>query len=166
MNPGNETCCYSHEGTKEITYHNTVTIPTVAEAWSTYYKDAGYSIPTGTIHTSTGTSFASEITSISSTSTIMPAQSQSLSLPQSPSRQSSPTSASKPTPVSRTTAISPGGKAIFGIAGAFSAFGAVGLFYLFRRSRNKRREQSRSNSTPNAHLAGRHELMGHDMRTE
>ena len=166
MNPGNDTCCSSHEGIKEITYHNTATIPTLAGAWSTYYKDAGYSIPTGTIHTSTGTSFASEITSIPSTSTTPPAQFQSLSLPQSPSTQSSPTSTSKPTPVSKTTTISPGGKAVFGIAGALAAFGAVGLFYLFRRSRTKRRERSRSKPTPDVHLAGRHELMEHDVRGE
>ncbi len=134
MDAGNETCCFNGEGIKEITYHNTATIPTVAEAWAIYYKDAGYSVPTTTRDPPTSNFLALNSTSISPTSTTMPAQTtQSLNPPQSPSEQLDPTNEPKPTPGSTfTTAISPGEKASIGTAGALGALGLAGSLYLFR----------------------------------
>ena len=172
-----------------------MTIPTVAEAWATYYKDAGYSVPTTTRDPPTSTFLAFNSTSISSTSTTMPAQIQSLNLPQSPSRQLDPTNEPKTTPGSTiTTAISPREKASIGTAGALGALGIAGSLYLFRRSKKKRLERIRSelapevvrseeteSRRPNAqtqmnttsdwpvetmHLGGRNELTELDGRTE
>ena len=90
MDPGSETCCFNGEGVREITYHNTATIPTVAEEWTTYYEDAGYLIPTTTGSAPVRTFPATEGSSISTTSTTsttMLALSQSLNVPQAGTKQ-------------------------------------------------------------------------------
>ena len=153
MNPGNETCCFNREGVKEITYHNTATIPTVAEEWTTYYEDADYSVPTTTTAQSTSTVLASKGISEISASTTSPAPSQRLSVSPSAASQSSPTGAPKPVPASTSkTTPSNAEKAIIGIASAVGVLGAVGSLYLFQRSRAKRRAQPKSMQTRKAHL--------------
>ena len=168
IDPGNETCCFNGEGVKEITYHNTATIPTVAEEWTTYYEDAGYSVPTTTSTASASTfppSKGTTSTSISSTSTTMPAQSQSLNLPQAVSKQSAPTITPEPTPASTTTtAIGPREKVVIGTASALGALGAlmlVGLLYHIRRSRIRRREQNRSELAAEVVNFDERKLTGH-----
>ena len=151
--PGNKTCCYNREGVKVITYHNNTTIPTVAEEWTTYYQDADYSVPTITTSQSTSTVIASKDISDSSASTTSPAHSQRLNLSPSPASQTSSTDVPKPVPASTSkTTISPGEKAIIGIASALGVVGAVGSLYLFQRSRAKRRAQAESMQTRKAHL--------------
>lgn len=153
MNPGNETCCFNREGVKEITYHNTATIPTVAEEWTTYYEDADYSVPASTTSQSTSTVLASKEISEITAPTTSPAPSQRLSVSPSPASQSSPTDAPKPKPASTSkTTLSNAEKAIIGIASAVGVLGAVGSLYLFQRSRAKRRAQPESMQTRNAHL--------------
>ena len=162
MDSGNETCCFNHEGIKEITYHNTAPIPTVADAWSTYYEYAGYSVPTTTSESSTSTFLVSKVTSMSSTSTTIATQTQSRNLSQPSTEQSILPETPKPTPAStQTTATSPSEKAIIGTASALGVLGAVGALFLFRRSRNKRSKQFGPKPT-----SERAELTGHDVPTE
>ena len=142
MNSGNETCCFNHKGIKEIKYHNDATIPTIAEAWSTYYEDAGYSIPTTTSSALRSTLSTSKSTLISYTSTLLPAQTQSQDdIQPSSSQQPTPTDTPNPAQASTTTAIGPRGKAIIGTTSALGAVGILGAvisFCLFRRARSKR----------------------------
>lgn len=140
MNPGNETCCLNRKGIKEITYHNNATIPTNAQAWTTYYENAGYSLPSTTIDPSTST-----FPTLKS-NTPLPVQSQPLNHTASlASQQPSLTNIVEPTHTSATTtAISSRVKAIIGTASALGALlivGAIGSLYLFRRSRIKRSEK-------------------------
>ena len=154
MNPGNETCCFNHQGVKEITYHNTATILTVAGEWKTYYQDAGYSVPTTTARQSTSTLLASKDISNISASATSTVHSQGLDVsPSSPANQPGSTAVPKPVPAStsKTTTISAGEKAIIGIASALALFGAVGLLYLFQRSRAERRAQPELMKTRSAH---------------
>ena len=172
MNAGNETCCLDHEGVKEITYHNTATIPTVAEAWSTYYEDAGYSIPSTTSQISTSISIASKgaptsfipsttgqtSTSLSIASKGAPTSfipsttgqtSTSLSIASKGALTSStPITSEKTSASAPATSISSSAKAFIGTAAGLVFFGAVGSLYLFRRSRAKRLEQARAQSAP------------------
>ena len=78
----------------------------------------------------------------------MPAQSQSMNLPQAVSKQPAPTATPEPTPASTTTtAVGPREKVVIGTASALGALGAlvlIGLLYQIRRSRIKRRVQTRS----------------------
>ena len=153
MNPSNETCCFNHEGVKEITYHNTATIPTSAEEWATYYQDAGYSVPTATSSQSTSTVLASQDISETSASTTLPAHSQRLNVTTSPASQTSSKDVSEPGPTSTSkTTISSGEKAIIGVASAVGVLGAIGSLYLFQRSRTRRRGQSDSMETRKAPL--------------
>lgn len=155
MDPGNETCCFNHEGIKEITYHNTATIPTVAGEWKTYYQDAGYSIPTTTARRLTSTLLASKDISNISASATSTVHSQGLEVSPSPASQTSSTAVPKPVPASPSKkTISAGEKAIIGIASAFVLFGAVGSLYLFQRSRAERRVQPESImlQNPSTHL--------------
>ena len=193
MYPANESCCFDHQGRKEITYHNNATIPTIAEAWTTYYEDAGYSIPTTNTFPSTSTIPASRATYTSYASTTLPLRAPSLnSTPPLSSQHPTPTSV--PTPILTSTtstakeaAISPSEKIIIGTAGAVGTLGILGAvcgFYLFRRSRIQRSEESRTKArwvghtelptdsallemdANQAHLHGRYELMGHDRRED
>lgn len=109
MNPGNETCCFNHKGVKEITYHNTATIPTVANEWNTYYEDAGYSVPITTSDPSSSTFLAFKDTSISSTSTTVSSQPQlpNVSAPPSSQISTSTSLAFKDTSVSSTSTTVP-----------------------------------------------------------
>ena len=165
MNPGNETCCFNDEGVKEITYHNTATIPTVAEEWTTYYQDAGYSVPTTTTSQSISTVLSSKDISGIATSTTLPAHSQHLNVSSLPAGQTSSTGEPEPVPTSTSkTIISPGEKAIIGVASAVGVLGAIGSLYLFQRSRAKRRAQSDSMPTRKAHLVEKCG-MGYNART-
>ena len=153
MNPGNETCCFNDEGVKEITYHNTATIPTVAEEWTTYYQDAGYSVPTTTTPQSTSTVLASKDISQNSAPTTSPSHSQRLDVTSSSTGQTNSTGIPEPVPaLTPKTTISPGEKVIIGVASAVGVLGAIGSLYLFQRSRAKRRAQSDSMQTRKAHL--------------
>ena len=153
MNQGNDTCCYNRKGVQEITYHNTATIPTVAEEWTTYYEDADYSVPTTTTSQPTSTVLASNSIFEISASTTSPAPSQRLSVSPSPAGQSSQTGAPKPVPaLTPKTTLSNAEKAIIGIASAVGVLGAVGSLYLFQRSRAKRRAQPESMQTRKTHL--------------
>ena len=158
MDPGNETCCFDHEGVKEITYHNTATIPTVAGEWKTYYQDAGYSVPTTTARRSTSTFVASkDISNISASATSI-VHSQDLEVSPSPSPASPTISTAVPKPVPTSTSkrtINAGEKAIIGIASALGLFGAAGMLYLFQRLRAER----------SAHLVEQNEL-GHNTSSE
>ena len=152
MNPGNETCCFNNEGVKEITFHNPATIPTVAEEWTTYYEDAGYSVPTTTSQ-STSIVLSSKDISAIFTSTTSPAHSQRLNVSSSTAGKSSSTGVLEPARVSTSkTTISPGEKIIIGIASAVGVLGAIGSLYLFQRSRTKRRAQSDSTQVRKAHV--------------
>ena len=171
MNPGNETCCFDHKGTKEITYHNTATIPTVAASWATYYGDAGYSIPSMTSSPSTSTVTISQPTSISQTSSTLPTQPQPLNTaPASTSQQIPPTNTTKLIPSSTiTTTMTPHEKAVIGTGGALGALGVLGIIcslYLYRRSRNKRSRKHgprfRTESDPDEQI----ELNGHEVGKE
>ena len=143
MDPGNETCCFNHGGVKEITYHNTATIPTVAEEWTTYYQDAGYSVPTTTTSQSTSTILSSKDIAEIPASTASAAHSQRLNVSSSPTSQTISTGVPEPVPASTSkTTIGPGEKTIIGIASAVGVLGAIGSLYLFQRSRAKRRAQS------------------------
>ena len=142
MYPGNETCCLDRKGSREITYHNPARIPTVAEAWTTYYEDAGYSLPTTTADPLTGTSHFSRNTFTSYSSTTSATRSQSLNaVPSSSFHHSNATNISEPIHTSTATpAISSREKAIIGTAsavGALGILGAAGSFYLFRRSHKR-----------------------------
>lgn len=189
MNSGNETCCLNREGIKEITYHNNATIPTNAQAWTAYYENAGYSLPSTTIDplTSTFPTLKSDTT--------LPVQSQPLNYATpSTSQQPSLINIVEPTHTSATaTAMSSREKAIIGTASALGALlilGAVGSLYLFRRSRFKRSgkpglkdrleavtiedtgltghrmvgemDATWDRSLDEAHLGGLNELMGRD----
>ena len=143
MNSGNETCCFNRKGIKEIKYHNNATIPTIAEAWSTYYEDAGCSIPTTTSSSLRSTLSTSKSTLISYASTLLPVPTQSQNdIPPSSSQQPTPTNTPNPAQASTTiTAIGPRGKAIIGTTSALGAVGILGAvisFCLFRRARSKR----------------------------
>ena len=142
MYPGNETCCLDHKGSREITYHNPARIPTIAEGWTTYYEDAGYSLPTTTADPLTRTSPFSRKTFTSYRSTTPSIQSQSLSVvPTSSLHHPTATTTSEPIQTSTTSpAISPREKAIIGTAsvvGALGILGAAGSLYLFRRSHKR-----------------------------
>ena len=153
MNPGNETCCFNNEGVKEITYHNTATIPTVAAEWTTYYQDAGYSVATTITSQSTSTVLPSKAMSGIFTTTTSAAHSQRLNVTTSPASQISSTGVPKPVPNSTSkTIISSDEKAIIGIASAVGVLGAIGLLYLFQRSRARRRGQFNTMQTRKAHL--------------
>lgn len=164
MNPGNETCCFNHEGVKEITYRNTAKIPTAAGEWKTYYQDAGYSVPTTTTHRSTSTLLASKDISKTSASNPSAVHSQGLEISPSPANETGSTAAPRPVPAttsaapkpvpvstSRTT-ISAGVKAIIGIASALGLFGTVGSLYLFQKLRAERRAHHHSIQNRNALL--------------
>ena len=181
MYPGNETCCFDRKGSREITYHNTARIPTIAEAWTTYYEDAGYSLPTTTATSLTRTSPFSRNTFTSSTSTTPSIRSQSLNaVPTSSFHQPTATNTSEPIHTSTITpALSPREKAIIGTAsavGALGILGAAGSLYLFRRSHkhSKHPEQkprlgtlsemdaTRDRPLHEAQSGGLHELVGQD----
>ena len=145
MYPGNETCCLDRKGSKEITYHNPARIPTIAEAWSTYYEDAGYSLSTTTADPLTRTSSLSRNTFTSHTSTTPSTQSQSLSAV-STSSLNHPTATNTSEPIQTSTtspAISPREKAIIGSAsavGALGILGVVGSLYVFRQSKKRSKQ--------------------------
>ena len=148
MNPGNETCCFDRKGIKEITFHNDATIPTIAQAWSTYYEDAGYSIPT-----TTSSSLRSTLPTSKSTA-----------------QQPTPTNTSDPAQTSTTiTAIGPREKAIIGTTSALGAVGilaAVISFCLFRRARSERSGRSGPKSELEAIRVEHTELAAHDVQTK
>ena len=166
MNPGNETCCLSHKGTKEITYHNSATIPTVANALATYYEDANYSIPSTTSGFSTSTAAGSQPTSISQAS-----QSQTPNnLPASSSQHPSPTNSTALTPIATTTtALSSHEKAAIGTGSALGGVGVLGIvcsIYLYRRSRNKRSGELGLRYRAELDSNEQIELSGDDVRSE
>ena len=166
MNPGNETCCLNHKGTKEITYHNSATIPTVANALATYYEDANYSIPSTISGLLTSTVAVSQPTSTSQTTQPQTPN----TLPASSSQQPSPTNSTNLTPISTTTtALSSHEKAAIGTGSALGGLGALGILcslYLYRRSRNKR--SGELGLRYRAELGGDEqvELSGNDVRGE
>ena len=167
MNSGNETCCFNGKGIKEIKYHNDATIPTIAEAWSTYYEDAGYSIPTTTSSSLRSTLSTSKSTLISYASTLLPVQTQSQDdIPPSSSQQPTPTNTPNPAQASTTTsAIGPRVKAVIGTTSALGAVGIVGAvisFCLFRRARSKR--SGNFGPKPEAIRVEDTELAAHDVQ--
>lgn len=167
-NPGNITCCYDHQGVKQITFHNDATIPTVAAELSTYYEAANYSIPNPTSGSSPSTTSFSKNTFIAMTSTrtlATPLVSQRSSAQSTPTADSEPTLASESTPASRTSnSLSSGGKAGVAIAAGACASMIGVLLYLLRRTWKKRLTQ------PDFGTKGRWngtlEMPGHDARTE
>lgn len=163
-NPGNETCCFNHEGVGEITFHNNATIPTLAAGLSTYYEAAGYSIPTPTSSTSTSIAIASESIFISRTSTTTSAGSLGL---RPSSTQPVPTATSGLTPALTTsTSLSSGGEAGIIIAGCVCAIVIGVLLYLLRRSRKKRLTQPGFETKVDGLQCEKAEMSGHDARTE
>ena len=142
MNPSNETCCLNREGIRVTVYHNPARIPTIAEAWTTYYEDAGYTLPTTMAGPLTTASSFSRNKVIPYTSTTLSRQSHSLiGVTTSSSQHATATSTSEAIDTSTPNpAITPREKAIVGTAsavGGLGLLGAVGSVYLFRRSRKR-----------------------------
>ncbi len=164
-NPNNQTCCFNHQGRKEITYHNTATIPSKAAGWSTYYEAAGYTIPNPSSRTSTSatTSARSNLVSLI-TSTVTSTGSLAA---ESTSTQPLRTAASEASTVSTpSTPLSAGAKAGIAVAGGVCALVIGTLLYLLRRPRKKRLTQPSLKTGQNALRYDKPELPGQDTRTE
>ena len=181
MYPGNTTCCLDRKGSREITYHNSARIPTIAEAWTMYYEDAGYSLPTTTADTLTRTSHFSRNTFTSYTSTTPSIRSQSLNaVPTSTFHDLNATNTSEPIHTSTILpAISPREKAIIGTSSAVGALGIVGVagsLYVFRRLHKRSKltghgilaemDASRDRHFHEAQSIGMHELIGQNAKKQ
>ena len=170
MYPGNETCCFNRKGSREITYHNPARIPTIAEAWTAYYEDAGYSLPTTTADHLTRTSHFSRSTFTSYTSTTPYMQPQSLNVvPTSSLNHPIAMNTSDPMQMSTTSAaISPREKAIIGTVSAVGALGILGTavsLYLFRRL-HKRQKQPEQKPRLDSVMVEDTALAGHGILSE
>ncbi len=163
-NPNNLTCCFNHEGVREIKFHNDATIPTVAAELSTYYEAAGYSIPSLSSGTATSVTASPKSTFISTTSMITPTGSLG---PQALSIQPIPTATSESTPALTTsTSLSSGVKAGIAVAVSVCVIAIVAMLYLLWRSRRKRLIQPGSEKNLKRLHYENSEMSGDDARTE
>ena len=159
--PNNQTCCFNHEGVREITFHNNATIPTVAAGYSTYYEAAGYTIPSLTSSLSGTKTISPQGTFSSTARTITSAESFGT---QPLAAQATPTSTSGSKPaVARSTSLSPAGIAGITIALSVCAIVIGALLFLLRKSRKKRPVQTGLETSLEAL---RYEMSDHAARTE
>ena len=157
--PKNQTCCFNHEGVREITFNNGAIIPTVAAGYSTYYEAAGYTIPSPTSSFSRAKTISPESTFSSRTRTITSAESFGT---QPLAAQATSTSGSKPA-VARSTSLSSAGIAGITIALSVCVIVIGALLYLLRKSRKKRPVQTGLETSVEAL---RYEMSDHAARTE
>ena len=163
-NPNNVTCCFNHEGVREITFHNNATIPSDAAELSTYYEAAGYSIPNLSSGTATSVTASPKSTFVSTTSTMTPTGSLS-SQPLATQPIPAATSVSSPA-LTTSNSLSSGVKAGIAVAVSVCVIAIGALLYLVRRSRSKRLIQPGPEQNLKRLHYGNSEMSGDDARTE
>ncbi|KAL8674293.1 MAG: hypothetical protein Q9168_001286 [Polycauliona sp. 1 TL-2023] len=126
----NNTCCNDHEGIEEINYLNNKPLPTAKADLSSYYADAGLTIPTDGVYKAVGATSTSGSPSSAATGAITAAPAQKSATPP-PSDQSDTSSG-----------LSTGAKAGIGIGvalGVLALAGAAIFFFFFMRKRKSRK---------------------------
>lgn len=163
--PQNQSCCDAQKGKKEIDFDNNAIIPKEMKDLSSYYKAAGYTIPSRAAESSTSGSSRSGSTAQRTPSSLLLSSTQDID----PSISTS-TSVSRPSSISSDQAsggsgLSISAKAIVGAAASIAALSLlVSCLYLIHRHRLKYRAVNLERSAePGGAENGREVEMGRNV---